>query len=125
MDFFVISNFFSVDQVDIMGIVGVFGGIELIVFGLVNQMIISIFIVMDDVFQIQFKLGVFINCLNDIVNNLISMQDNIEVVIGNIMDIDYVMEVFNMIKQQVLMQIGIIMLKQFNSMFSMVFSLLQ
>ncbi|WP_215262267.1 flagellin [Escherichia coli] len=65
------------------------------------------------------------NRLNDTANNLTSMQDNTEVAIGNIMDTDYATEASNMTKQQVLMQTGITMLKQSNSMSSMVSSLLQ
>lgn len=53
------------------------------------------------------------------------MQDNTEVAIGNIMDTDYATEASNMTKQQVLMQTGITMLKQSNSMSSMISSLLQ
>lgn len=53
------------------------------------------------------------------------MQDNTEVAIGNIMDTDYATEASNMTQQQVLMQTGITMLKQSNSMSSMVSSLLQ
>lgn len=80
---------------------------------------------MDDVAAIQSKLGASINRLNDTAANLTSMQDNTEVAIGNIMDTDYATEASNMTKQQVLMQTGITMLKQSNSMSSMVSSLLQ
>ncbi|VED12306.1 lateral flagellin FliC-like protein [Escherichia coli] len=52
-------------------------------------MITSISTAMDDVSQIQSKLGASINRLNDTANNLTSMQDNTEVAIGNIMDTDY------------------------------------
>ncbi len=52
------------------------------------------------------------------------MQDNTEVAIGNIMDTDYATEASKYHqKQQVLMQTGITMLKQSNSMSSMVSSL--
>ncbi|WP_370620938.1 lateral flagellin LafA [Citrobacter cronae] len=80
---------------------------------------------MDDVAAIQSKLGASINRLTDTAANLTSMQDNTEVAIGNIMDTDYATEASNMTKQQVLMQTGITMLKQSNSMSSMVSSLLQ
>ncbi|MBJ4957063.1 flagellar hook-associated protein FlgK [Salmonella enterica subsp. enterica serovar Goldcoast] len=80
---------------------------------------------MDDVSKIQSKLGASINRLNDTASNLTSMQDNTEVAIGNIMDTDYATEASNMTKQQVLSQTGITMLKQANSMSSMVSSLLQ
>ena len=118
-DLSAISNSFSA------GTAGVSGGTELTASGSANQMITSISTAMDDVSQIQSKLGASINRLNDTANNLTSMQDNTEVAIGNIMDTDYATEASNMTKQQVLMQTGITMLKQSNSMSSMVSSLLQ
>ncbi|EFO0006183.1 lateral flagellin LafA [Escherichia coli] len=121
-DLSAISNSFSADQADTAG---VSGGTELTASGSANQMITSISTAMDDVSQIQSKLGASINRLNDTANNLTSMQDNTEVAIGNIMDTDYATEASNMTKQQVLMQTGITMLKQSNSMSSMVSSLLQ
>ena len=85
----------------------------------------SIQSVMSDVGKIQSTLGASINRLNDTANNLQSMQDNTNVAIGNIMDTDYATEASNMSKEQVLMQTGITMLKQSNSMSGMVSSLLQ
>lgn len=93
--------------------------------GAANNMIGTIQTAMDDVSKIQSKLGASINRLNDTAANLTSMQDNTEVAIGNIMDTDYATEASNMTQQQVLMQTGITMLKQSNSMSSMVSSLLQ
>ncbi|RPH28398.1 flagellar flagellin [Citrobacter youngae] len=93
--------------------------------GAANNMISTIQTAMDDVSKIQSKLGASINRLNDTANNLTSMQDNTNVAIGNIMDTDYATEASNMTQQQVLMQTGITMLKQSNSMSSMVSSLLQ
>ena len=90
-----------------------------------NAMIDTISTAMDDVSKIQSTLGASINRLDDTAANLTSMQDNTEVAIGNIMDTDYATEASNMTKQQVLMQTGITMLKQSNSMSSMVSSLLQ
>ena len=90
-----------------------------------NAMIDTISTAMDDVSKIQSTLGASINRLDDTAANLTSMQDNTEVAIGNIMDTDYAAEASNMTKQQVLMQTSITMLKQSNSMSSMVSSLLQ
>ncbi|EQB4818136.1 TPA: lateral flagellin LafA [Citrobacter amalonaticus] len=101
------------------------GGTELTASGSANQMITSLQTAMDDVSKIQSKLGASINRLNDTANNLTSMKDNTEVAIGNIMDTDYATEASNMTQQQVLQQTGISMLKQANSMSSMVSSLLQ
>ena len=90
-----------------------------------NAMIDTISTAMTDVSKIQSTLGASINRLDDTAANLTSMQDNTEVAIGNIMDTDYATEASNMTKQQVLMQTSITMLKQSNSMSSMVSSLLQ
>lgn len=91
-DLSAISNSFSADQADTTGTAGVSGGTELTASGSANQMITSISTAMDDVSQIQSKLGASINRLNDTANNLTSMQDNTEVAIGNIMDTDYATE---------------------------------
>lgn len=120
-----VSNAFKADQADTTGTAGVSGGTELTASGSANTMIETISTAMDDVSKIQSKLGASINRLNDTANNLTSMQDNTEVAIGNIMDTDYATEASNMTQQQVLMQTGISMLKQSNSMSSMVSSLLQ
>ncbi|MBF0032781.1 lateral flagellin LafA [Citrobacter freundii] len=90
-----------------------------------NANISALQVAMDDVAKIQSKLGASINRLNDTAANLTSMQDNTDIAIGNIMDTDYATEASNMTQQQVLMQTGITMLKQSNSMSSMVSSLLQ
>lgn len=100
-------------------------GTELMSTASANTNISALQVAMDDVAKIQSKLGASINRLNDTAANLTSMQDNTEVAIGNIMDTDYATEASNMTKQQVLMQTGITMLKQSNSMSSMVSSLLQ
>lgn len=118
-----VSKAFSADQT--AGSAGISGGSELTTSGSANQMITTIQTAMDDVSKIQSKLGASINRLNDTAANLTSMQDNTEVAIGNIMDTDYATEASNMTQQQVLMQTGITMLKQSNSMSSMVSSLLQ
>ncbi|MFH7828988.1 lateral flagellin LafA [Kluyvera chengduensis] len=120
-----VSASFTADQADATGSAPLSGGSELTASGSANSMIDTIQTAMDDVSKIQSKLGASINRLNDTANNLTSMQDNTEVAIGNIMDTDYATEASNMTKQQVLMQTGITMLKQSNSMSSMVSSLLQ
>ena len=119
-----VSASFAADQTASGG-AGVSGGNELTASGSANQMITDLQTAIDDVSKIQSKLGASINRLNDTANNLTSMQDNTEVAIGNIMDTDYATEASNMTQQQVLQQTGISMLKQANSMSSMVSSLLQ
>jgi flagellin len=106
------------------GTAGVSGN-ELMSTASANTNISALQVAMDDVAKIQSKLGASINRLNDTAANLTSMQDNTDIAIGNIMDTDYATEASNMTQQQVLMQTGITMLKQSNSMSSMVSSLLQ
>jgi Flagellin and related hook-associated proteins len=112
------------NSADGKGTAGV-SGTELMSTASANSNISALQVAMDDVAKIQSKLGASINRLNDTAANLTSMQDNTEVAIGNIMDTDYATEASNMTQQQVLMQTGITMLKQSNSMSSMVSSLLQ
>jgi len=100
-------------------------GTELMTLDSANATISSVQGVMDEVGSIQSTLGATMNRLSSTSTNLQSMQDNTEVAIGNIMDTDYATEASNMSKQQVLMQTGITMLKQANSMSGMVSSLLQ
>ena len=100
-------------------------GSELLTLDSANATISSVQNVMKEVGSIQSTLGATMNRLSSTATNLQSMQDNTEVAIGNIMDTDYATEASNMSKQQVLMQTGITMLKQANSMSGMVSSLLQ
>ena len=100
-------------------------GSELLTLDSANATISAVQDVMDEVGSIQSTLGATMNRLSSTATNLQSMQDNTEVAIGNIMDTDYATEASNMSKQQVLMQTGITMLKQANSMSGMVSSLLQ
>jgi len=100
-------------------------GSELMTLDSANATISAVQGVMDEVGSIQSTLGATMNRLSSTATNLQSMQDNTEVAIGNIMDTDYATEASNMSKQQVLMQTGITMLKQANSMSGMVSSLLQ
>jgi len=100
-------------------------GSELMTLDSANATISAVQGVMDEVGSIQSTLGAPMHRLSSTATNLQSMQDNTEVAIGNIMDTDYATEASNMSKQQVLMQTGITMLKQSNSMSGMVSSLLQ
>ncbi|WP_312456668.1 flagellin [Pseudescherichia sp.] len=100
-------------------------GSELLTLDSANTTISAVQNVMAEVGSIQSTLGATMNRLSSTSTNLQSMQDNTEVAIGNIMDTDYATEASNMSKQQVLMQTGITMLKQANSMSGMVSSLLQ
>ena len=101
------------------------GGGELMTASSANATISAVQDTMAQVGRIQSSLGASINRLNDTAANLQNMKDNTDAAVGNIMDTDYATEASNMTKQQVLMQTGISMLKQSNSMSSMVSSLLQ
>ena len=58
-------------------------------------------------------------------NNLANISTNTKNATGRIMDVDFASESANMTSNQMLLQAGTAMLKQSNSMSSMVMSLLQ
>jgi flagellin len=90
-----------------------------------NAMIDQLDAALSAVSSVQSTLGASINRLGHTSANLQNMKDNTDVAIGNIMDTDYASEVSNMTREQVLTQTSMTMLKQSNSMSSMVLSLLQ
>jgi flagellin len=65
------------------------------------------------------------NRLDHVYNNLSNISSNTEAATGRIMDVDFATESAKMTSNQMLMQAGTAMLKQSNSMSSMVMSLLQ
>lgn len=69
--------------------------------------------------------GAAANSLSHVYNNLQSMSNNVTAAKGRIMDVDFASESSNMTTHQMLMQSGMAMLKQSNSMSGMVMSLLQ
>ncbi|WP_296946736.1 flagellin [uncultured Massilia sp.] len=71
------------------------------------------------------KLGAVSNRLDHVYNNLSNMSSNTQAATGRIMDVDFATESASMTSNQMLMQAGTAMLKQTNSMSSMVMSLLQ
>src|SRR5690606_12091496 len=66
------------------------------------------------------KFGANINRLDHTINNLASIAQNTEAAKGRIMDADYAAESSNMTKQQMLMQSGISVLGNSNSMTGLV-----
>jgi len=70
-------------------------------------------------------LGGAANRLDHVYNNLSNISSNTQAATGRIMDVDFATESSNMTSNQMLMQAGTAMLKQTNSMSSMVMSLLQ
>ena len=78
-----------------------------------------------DVGTIRSALGAASNRLDHVYNNLSNISTNTKAATGRIMDVDFASESSNMTSSQMLLQAGTAMLKQSNSMSSMVMSLLQ
>lgn len=79
----------------------------------------------DAVSTLRSKLGAISNRLDHVYNNLSNISSNTQAATGRIMDVDFATESSSMTSNQMLMQAGTAMLKQTNSMSSMVMSLLQ
>jgi flagellin len=79
----------------------------------------------DAVSALRSKLGAISNRLDHVYNNLSNISSNTQAATGRIMDVDFATESSSMTSNQMLMQAGTAMLKQTNSMSSMVMSLLQ
>jgi flagellin len=79
----------------------------------------------ESVSTVRSALGAAANRLDHVYNNLANVSSNTKNATGRIMDVDFATESANMTSKQMLMQAGTAMLKQSNSMSSMVMSLLQ
>jgi flagellin len=79
----------------------------------------------DLVGAVRSELGAAANRLDHVYNNLANVSTDTKNATGRIMDVDFATESSNMTTKQMLMQAGTAMLKQTNSMSSMVMSLLQ
>ena len=79
----------------------------------------------DNVGTLRSSLGAAANRLEHVYNNLANISTNTKTATGLIMDVDFASESANMTSSQMLLQAGTAMLKQSNSMSSMVMSLLQ
>jgi flagellin len=75
--------------------------------------------------KVRSGLGAAANRLEHVYNNLSNISTNSKAATGLIMDVDFATESANMTSSQMLLQAGTAMLKQSNSMSSMVMSLLQ
>jgi len=75
--------------------------------------------------KVRSGLGAAANRLDHVYNNLSNISSNTQAATGLIMDVDFATESSSMTSNQMLMQAGTAMLKQTNSMSSMVMSLLQ
>jgi flagellin len=79
----------------------------------------------DSVSKVRSGLGAAANRLEHVYNNLANISTNSKAATGRIMDVDFATESSDMTSNQMLLQAGTAMLKQTNSMSSMVMSLLQ
>ena len=90
-----------------------------------NGAITALSTLIDNVGEIRSALGAAANRLDHVNNNLSNISTNTKAASGRIMDVDFATESSNMTVSQMLLQAGTAMLKQSNSMSSMVMSLLQ
>lgn len=100
-------------------------GTELTAAGTANTTITTLDTAIANVSTVRSALGAASNRLDHVYNNLSSMSTNTKAATGRIMDVDFASESASMTSKQMLMQAGTAMLKQSNSMSSMVMSLLQ
>lgn len=93
--------------------------------GTANATIDLLSTAIDAVGTVRSGLGASANRLDHVYNNLANISTNSKAATGRIMDVDFATESSNMTSSQMLLQAGTAMLKQTNSMSSMVMSLLQ
>lgn len=89
-----------------------------------QTMITDLETAIEGVGTLRSTLGANINRLGHTAANLANMKDNTDLALGNIQDADYATEASTMSRNQLLAQTSMSMLKQSNSMSSMVMSLL-
>jgi flagellin len=90
-----------------------------------NATIAKLSTALDSVGTVRSDIGAAANRLEHVNNNLSNISTNTKQATGLIMDVDFATESANMTSSQMLLQAGTAMLKQSNSMSSMVMSLLQ
>jgi flagellin len=90
-----------------------------------NKTIGNLQAAIEAVSTVRSEMGAAANRLDHVYNNLANVSTNTKNATGRIMDVDFATESSNMTTKQMLMQAGTAMLKQTNSMSSMVMSLLQ
>ncbi|KFC61887.1 MULTISPECIES: flagellin [unclassified Massilia] len=108
-----------------LGTAGTGTGTALSTATLANGSIKNVSDAIDAVATVRSSLGAAANRLNHVYNNLSNISTNTANATGRIMDVDFASESAKMTSNQMLMQAGTAMLKQSNSMSSMVMSLLQ
>lgn len=100
-------------------------GAELTAAGAASTAITSLTTAISEVSAVRSTLGAAANRLSHVYNNLANISTNSKAATGRIMDTDFATESSSMTANQMLLQAGTAMLKQTNSMSSMVMSLLQ
>jgi flagellin len=100
-------------------------GTELTTAGGANGKIGDLEDALEAVNTVRSSLGAAANRLEHVYNNLANISTNTKAATGQIMDVDFASESANMTSNQMLLQASTAMLKQSNSMSSMVMSLLQ
>ncbi len=90
-----------------------------------NATITTLDTALTNVNKVRSGLGAAANRLEHVYNNLANVSTNTKAATGRIMDVDFATESAAMTSSQMLLQAGTAMLKQTNSMSSMVMSLLQ
>jgi flagellin len=100
-------------------------GAELTGAGAANGTITKLETALSSIGKVRSGLGAAANRLEHVYNNLANISTNSKAATGLIMDVDFASESANMTSSQMLLQAGTAMLKQSNSMSSMVMSLLQ
>jgi flagellin len=101
------------------------GGSELTSAANAKTAIDKITTALDSLGATRSAIGGAANRLDHVFNNLSNISTNTQNATGRIMDVDFATESSSMTSNQMLMQAGTAMLKQTNSMSSMVMSLLQ
>jgi len=89
-----------------------------------NSLIDTLNTALDNVSSLRSSFGASINSLGHASSNLTNMKDNTDQALGNIQDADFASEASKMTRSQMLAQTSTSMLKQSNSMSSLVMSIL-
>ena len=100
-------------------------GAELTAAGSANAIVDTLQTAIDSLGSVRSSLGAAANRLEHANTNLANISANTQAASGRIMDVDFATESANMTSNQMLLQAGTAMLKQSNSLSSMVMSLLQ
>ena len=100
-------------------------GAELTGAGAASTAITNLTNAISEINSVRSTLGAAANRLSHVYNNLANISTNSKAATGRIMDTDFATESSKMTANQMLLQAGTAMLKQTNSMSSMVMSLLQ